>query len=227
VDTLRVRDLKYSGFVESGIQDWLHLFSYEFAYGKSYLLNAELGKGAWALCWIIGGMLKPDYGEIRQRDDSYTQKERYRDAWFVVRSEAEGFRANHRTVKKHIQHGLKTVQNQYLRSEEEIIARFLLTPERYVRPIRPLSHERWRASCAIGLAHSKKIFCFPYVEYLRPYLIEEYYNLWLKSMIDLLRDSGALVLVPAIATGAAATLCDEVVQVARIMDYPASPFSQP
>jgi hypothetical protein len=212
---LKVETVSFSGEVDRGILDWITHFSCEFSFGKSYLLDAELGKGAWALSWIIGGLLKPAYGEITKGNNVYHPDERLKDSWFVYKSEFIGFRARHRTVKSHIQRALRANPNPYLRTEQEIIDHFLLTPQRYERPIRTLSHEGWRASCAIGLAYGKKIFCFPYVEYLRPYLIEEYYDLWLKKMVDLLRNSGALVLIPALAMGKAVELCDDIIPIRR------------
>lgn len=220
--TLTVKSFSYSGSVDHRIHESITHFSHEFSFGKSYLLGAELGKGAWALCCFIGGLLKlkkppySDYGEILSDGAPYSQEARLRDSWFVRRSEFMGFRAGHRTVKSYIQRGLKSNPNPYLSSEQDYIDRFFLTyPQRYDRPVRQLSHEGWRASAAIGLAHGKKIFCFPYVEYVRPYLIEEYFDLWLKTMVDLLRDSGALVLIPALATDLTRKLCDEVVPIRR------------
>lgn len=113
-------------------------------------------------------------------------------------------------MSSQIRHGLRTCHNQYLQSEAEIIERFKLTSERYHRPMRQLSHEAWRASCAIGLAQGKKIFCFPYMDHK---MIDEYHDLWLKEMIDLLRDSGALVLIPSVATQSSKKLCDEIISV--------------
>jgi hypothetical protein len=191
----------------------VHEFSGEFSFGKSYLLDANLNKGAWALSRIIGGALTPDRGEITKDGISYGQKVRHQEAWFVRESEYSGFRAGSKTVKTHLQHGLKNNPAPFLPSEQTFIEQFMLTPERYDRAIRQLSHEGWRASCAIGLAHGRKIFCFPSIEYVRPYLIEDYFDLWLKAIVDLLSDSGALVLIPAIATGLAANLCDEIVSI--------------
>jgi hypothetical protein len=214
MSTLKLEMISFHGFVERYIGDSINHFSHDFEFGRSYMLNAELGNGAWALSWIIGGLLQPEsYGSITKDGNPYDRDSRLKDAWFVRKSEYMGFRSAHRSVKVHIQRGLKQNQNPYLQTEQEIIARFRLTPQRYERPVRQLSHEGWRASCAIGLAHGKKIFCFPYIEYLRPYLIEDYFDLWLKDMVDLLRESGALVIVPAIATVLSEDLCDEIIHI--------------
>ncbi len=215
---LSMRAITFWGLVDHCIHDWISQFSHDFFYGKSYLLDAELGKGAWALSWIIGGLLNPVHGEILKDGTPFNQNERLKEAWFVRKSEFIGFRAGRRSVKAYVQQGLKKARKPYLQSEQEIIERFYLTPERYGRSVRQLSHEGWRASCAIGIAQEKKIFCFPYIEYVRPYLVEEYYDSWLKPVVDLLRDSGALVLIPAIATPLTEKLCDEVVHIRRPYD---------
>ncbi len=213
MDKLSVRNVHYDGLVNRDVTETLARFSYDFTFGKSYLLDAELGHGAWALCWMIGGAIMREAGEIKRDQHSYSQKERLNAAWFVRFSEFKGVRASHRTVQAHVRQGLKVANNPYLRSEQEIIAHFNLAPERYNRAIRSQSSEGWRASCAIGMAYGKQIFCFPYLEYLRPGFVDEYHALWLKNMFDLLRDSGALVLIPARAVHLARTLCDEIVRI--------------
>jgi len=63
-----------------------------------------------------------------------------------------------------------------------------------------------------------------FFEHLRPFshkflfgksyeheFIESYFDLYLKEMIDFLRDSGARILIPAILTPLGDKLCDEVV----------------
>lgn len=220
MDTLTLKDVTYDGRLDpkmrTAIYDQLRPLSYEFTFGRSYLLDAELGKGAWSLCWMIGGLLEPGEqgagrGIILRNGAPYPRQQRENDAWIVRTSEFKGFWARHKTTRMHIQQGLKSNPAPYFRSEEEYVEHFHLSLARFDRPIRQLSHEGWRASCAIGVAHGKEVFCFPYLEYVRPYFIEDLYHSWLKEMIDLLRDSGALVLIPAIARKGAETLCDEIV----------------
>lgn len=164
------------------LQEYLHWFTGEFTFGKSYLIDAELGKGAWALTWLIGGLLKPDLdvAQILLDGQPYPEEARLRDTWFIRRSEVLTFRGSHRTLKNWIQRDLKAHPGPVVPTEAELIERFKLTSERFDRKVRQFSHEGWRASAAIGAAFGKKIICFPYVEFCRPWLIEEYYDLWLK-----------------------------------------------
>lgn len=221
--TLSVSKVNYNGYIGKqpieSVRDRLTWFTYDFNFGKSYLLHGELWDGGWALSQMIAGLLEPDtvivqseYGQILLDGVQYPTAQRKKDVWVVPRSEIKRFGLfQNMTVQEQIHHGLKNNPHPYLKSENEYIERFGLTPERYTRPFTMLSHERWRANCAVGLANGKKIFCFPYIEYVRPEFIEEYYDLWFKDIVDVLRDSGALVLIPARAEGAAAKLCDEIV----------------
>ncbi len=216
METLRVQDVRFEGVINPRaahlVSEKLRTISYVFTFGKSYLLDSGLGEGGWALSWIIGGVFNPEFGEITRNDLNYSQEERKRDAWCVRHSiiKVQRFSFREPTVGEQIQYGLRTIHNQFLTSEQEIMKRFRLTPERYIRPLRQLSHEAWRASCAIGLANGKNIFCFPYID---PEFIEDYYGIWLKEMLDLLKDSGALILFPARAKKSTEGLCDEVVSV--------------
>ena len=216
MEVLDSYNLRFEGTINPGashlVHEKLRSFSHAFSYGKSHLLDSGLGEGGWALSWILGGILDPDFGEITRNDLNYAVEERRKDAWCVRhdRIKVRRFSFREPTVREQIQYGLKTVSGQYLKSEQEVMERFHLTAERYVRPLRQLSHEAWRASCAIGLVNGKRVFCFPYMD---PGFIEDYYKIWLKEMLDLLTDSGALVLFPARAKKAAQGLCDEIVPV--------------
>lgn len=215
MDMISVKDVVFQGVINPKAQEPvienLRPFSHEFSFNKSFLLDSKLGDGGWALSWMIGGLIEPKFGSILKNNIVYKASERKMDSWCVRVSEIKKFGVlGNQKVSSQIQHGLKTSQNQHIKLETEIIKHFHLTSERYQRPIRQLSHESWRASCAIGLAHGKKIFCFPYIDQR---LIEDFYDLWLKEMVDLLRDSGALVLIPAVATQFAEKLCDEIIPV--------------
>ena len=222
MQTLSVKEINYYGFVSKRdqVSNRLTWFSHDFQFGKSYLLHGELWDGGWALSQIIAGLLEPNvepaHAQILLDGVPYPTAQRKKDVWVVPRSEIKRYGLfQNMTVQEQIQHGLKNNSQPYLKSENDYIEHFRLTPERYTRPFRMLSHERWSASCAVGVANGKKIFCFPYINYVRPEFIEEYYELWFKAQVDLLRDSGALVLIPALAEGVAATLCDEIVPMRR------------
>jgi ABC-type multidrug transport system ATPase subunit len=214
MDTLSVENLEFQGSMYPRwlTFEYLKPFSYDFTFGRSYLLASSPGTGAEALSFLVGGRLQPHSGTIKRNGVEYTQADRKRDAWIIWLDQINRFGVwNNQTVGWQIRHGLRTFNNGVFHTEAEVIERFLLTEERYNRSLRQLSHERWRASCAIGFVHGKRIFCFPHINQYEHQFIEHYFDAYLKGMIDLLRDCGALVLIPAILTPLADKLCDEVV----------------
>jgi len=220
VDIISVHDIEFRGIISNEFgrtfTEYLHPFSYDFMFGRSFLLDTTPGQGGWAVSWIIGGELETDSGLIYRNGTHYTSNERKKDAWLVRKSEIRNFWPRHQTVQTQIQHGLRTVHNPYFRSEEEFKRSFQLTDERYKRPFRKLSHEAWRASCAVGLANGRTIFCFPYVGET---IIKENFELWFKRIVDLLKDSGSLILIPSKATSETENLCDEVILVDKTASH--------
>jgi hypothetical protein len=185
-------------------------FSYDFTFGQSFLLDSERYGYGETLNWIIAGQISEDSGLIEKDNIYFHRKDRKKEVWFVRESTVRPYIFSFRepSVKDQIQYGLKTFKNQSFTDEQSVIKIFKLTPERYQRPLRVLSTEKWRASCAIGFVNGKRIFCFPYME---ERFIEDYYDSWLKEMIDFLARSGALVLIPTAITDVTRKLCDRVV----------------
>jgi hypothetical protein len=182
-------------------------FSYNFIFGKSYLLHSKPYRGAEALSWIISGRVAQASGNILLNGKSYLPERRRQDSWFVHYDEIKRWGWLRQSVGTQIRFALKNNANPILETEAEIIEHFRLTPERLPRKLTQYSHEAWRASCAIGFALGRKIFCFPYLHYLS----RDFKDLWLKDMLDLLTAHGALVLVPAFYDWETIGLCDEVV----------------
>ncbi|MBK8025637.1 MAG: hypothetical protein IPK19_30655 [Chloroflexi bacterium] len=213
---ISIRGLSFQGEIKSKgrrlVSEKLVGFQAIFQFGRSYLLNASVGDGAWALSWIVGGELQEQSGKLELDGNLYTRADRRKAAWLVRFSEIRRFGLFSTSVEAQIRHGLfdTSSQDRYRGSERQIREDFNLTPGRYRRPLSQLSSEAWRASCAIGLANGKKIFCFPHMDYLRPNFVDEYRHLWLEDTLTYLKKSGALVLFPAMLTPANDGLCDEV-----------------
>jgi hypothetical protein len=211
MDVINLQNVAYN---PSKSTPWHSLTSITCAltFGKAYLLDGWQWDGGETLSWIIGGVIEPSYGKLSKNGSPYVLSERQDESWCIRKSTVKAIKFPFRqlSVRDYVRHGLKTAANSHFKSEEEIVRQFMLTPERYKRPLRTLSHEQWRASCAIGAAHGKKIYCFPY---LGPDFVNRNYPQWFKRLIDLLKDIGALVLVPTTAIGVkcAKTLFDQAV----------------
>lgn len=213
MNTLIVKNVSYHGEVWGYTYEVLEHFSHEFHFGKSYLLNAEIGHGALALAWMIGGAVEQETGTIEVNGEAYSTASRRQDAWLVRTTEIKRFGMITQSVKAQVRQGLRKTGKPYSLSETEIMQRLSLSPERYTRTLRQFSSEGWRASCAIGLAHGKTIFCFPpfFYSYSDNGRYVADHRLWLDMLLDILKSVGALVLFLAPLTDATDGLCDEVI----------------
>jgi hypothetical protein len=181
-------------------------FSHEFTFGKSYLLHSKPYRGAEALSWIISGIVKPIGGQILLNGKGYPVEQRRQDSWCIRYDEIKKWGWLRQSVQAQLSFALKHNPTPKL-TEQEIIRQFWLSPALLPRYSTQYSHEGWRASCALGFALGKKIFCFPYVDYLS----RMFKDFWLKDMLDFLTAHGALVLFPGFYDWETVGLCDEVV----------------
>lgn len=205
MNTLTVNHLTYNQPAKQSRFAPLRFFSYEFKFGRSYLIT-EAAEGS-TLSWIIGGGLDPRTGQILLDGKSFDRFSRQRAAWLVRCAEIKRFGVFNQSVQAQIQHGLNTYPTL---SHQDIIERFYLTPDRYRRKLSQLSNEAWRASCAIGFTNGRRIFCFPSVENS---FLKEYGQLWLERLLAFLKSIGALILIPTQTATGITNLCDEIVSV--------------
>ena len=218
MDTLNVQELTYQkpnhhSSNTTSPSNWGDLgnlanFSYMFEFGKSFLLNTKTDGATWTLSWIIGGLLEQNNGSIKKNGFLYPKLERRKHTWCVRHEPTPKNLLWEKSVATQIRDGLKTVNGQYIQNEQELFERFHLSPDRYNRSLNQLSSEAWRASCAIGLAYGKNIYCFPYIspEYLDQYT-------WFQETIKLLTETGSLVLFPGKIKKSTESWFDEVITI--------------
>ena len=211
---LSIHALEYTGKLPRYGHAKAHLkpVSYVFEFGKSYLLNGSIGEGAVALNLIIGGVLKPSRGNILLDDVTVDQTDLRQLSWYVRQDEIRRWGLFPMTVREQLIHGIRKYRGSCLNTVDQIAAQFQLTSPRMERRLTQLSHESYRASSAIAVANGYRIVCYPHAD-TRPGLIDEYYDLWLKSNITALKACDILVLFPANAHNKALTLCDEIVEI--------------
>ena len=210
---ITVQDLSFQGKIPAtrdGIFQQINDFSYSFEFGKSYLLDDGKGYSGWALSWIVGGALRQTRGEIFLDEQIYPQSQRQQQSWLIRHHDIKRFGLFSMSVKAQIEAGLRHA-NPYHLSLEELKDLFRLT-SRITRPVAQLSAEAWSASCAIGLAHGKRVFCFPSLKHWRPGLIDEYRHLWFEDHIRHLTARNCLVLIPAPVTDHSHAVVDEIVR---------------
>lgn len=211
MNKIKLVDVQFSGRFENKLSGHLTSIDYEFDFGKAYLIEGSKNFASWILSWLISGKIEPDSGNILLDDVTETQTKIREQSWAVRYDQIKQWGLFDKTIGWQVRVGLQSQLVTNGSSEEEIIEAFKLTPERYNRKLSQLSNEAWRASCAIGYAYGKRVFCFPDMDYLSPNFVKEYRKLWLEDMLRFLTTSNALIIMPSSFSDPLDGLFDEVV----------------
>jgi len=73
------------------VNGWFHDFSYEFEFGKSYLLTSLETQQNETLSYLISGLAEPSKGSLLLDERPYTHQQRRQDSWLVRRDEIKRF----------------------------------------------------------------------------------------------------------------------------------------
>ena len=99
------------------------------------------------------------------------------------------FSSRRKTVRTLILEGVK---RHPTRSVQEIVEMFKLAPERLDRPVCFTGNERFRSMAAIGYAHNKEVFCFPWLSQE----MTEYYGNNISWCLDALVQENKFIILP-------------------------------
>ncbi|ULO04869.1 ATP-binding cassette domain-containing protein [Paenibacillus sp. 19GGS1-52] len=142
-------------------KDKLEHFSYQFMPGKTYAIVSDPGKGGSALSYLMSGRANRYYGKISIDGNKIDNIQMGSYGWYIgdeVHSNASLFKKS-MTVREQLEMGTSE-----LHTVDKLIETFELAPSRLDRSMKHISNERWNASVAIGLAHEKQVFCFPWLD---------------------------------------------------------------
>ncbi|MCE3202637.1 hypothetical protein [Paenibacillus sonchi] len=141
-------------------KDSLEHFSYRFIPGKTYALVNNIGEGGWALSYLLSGREKGYKGVISIDGNKIERGLLGSFGWYVgegIQSKAPFYKKS-LTVREQLEIGTSEEH-----TVDKLIKAFELAPSRLDRDMKHISNERWNASIAIGLAHEKQVFCFPWL----------------------------------------------------------------
>jgi len=207
---LSVQNLSFDKYLKyyliGKIRENIHIFNYNFEFGKIYCINSNLGDGGWGISWAISGQFKLTKGQIKLDNKILSFKELQKLSWGVgLDGEAFSFFEN-KTTRNLINKGL--TRNDNFTTVEQIAKNFMLTNERLDNNFKFLSGERWRASIAIGFANKKKIYCFPWI---KPEILIMYKDLWFKNILEYLKKENYLIIIPTINRDIIKDMFDEAI----------------
>ncbi|MFE6796497.1 P-loop NTPase family protein [Paenibacillus chitinolyticus] len=211
IDMVRVKDLTVLGDPKLAnygqMRDYCENFSYEFRGGHVYGIIGECGSGGWVLSYFFTGREKAQSGTLYLNNvlaaDSSVLAEY---GCYVGESTISRKLFGGMTVRQQIEKGLKQTNKFTL---NELVEWFELSSSRLDRNIEHISNERWNASIAIGLAHGKTLFCFPWLN-----------TAWIHSLksritasVKILKDQGAITIIPTAKTEALNNIADYSVDI--------------
>lgn len=184
--------------------DKLSSFSYSFKEAHVYGIISQPGGGAWALSYLLAGRVRKYSGTIIMNGEKANGGLLESNSVYV----GEGLQAgrwiwsiNRKTILEQLEEG----DSSY--SVGELIELLDLSDSRMDRSIQYISNERWNASVAIGLAHSRQLFCFPWFD-----------SAWksinrgrLKHCAEVLRANKKIMIIPSDSTLYLENIVDEII----------------
>lgn len=185
-------------------------FNHVFKKGRSYGIIGQCGEGGWGLSYNLIGREQFITGEIKIDGNIITLAELRKIGWYVgegIPNRRLFLKSN--SVINQLQEAIKQNPNGATHSIEEIIKIFNLSQDRLNLKLEELSWERWRASVAIGYAYGKQIFCFPWMS--TGWINDLILNSSIHICIEVLKSSGAIIILPTQMAESLDFFVDEVV----------------
>lgn len=179
------------------MRDYCNNFSCKFVGGGVYGVIGDCGDGGWTLSYVLVGLNKFHKGSIEINGELADQEKLQQFGCYVgqgIHVKGNwGFRKNE-GVAKLLSQGIDSGKCP-LGSVYEIVEMFSLSKERLSKSIQQYSGERWRASIAIGFAHGKRIYGFPWLNarWLEKYIVSMN---GFDEILRILRKNGSIVLIP-------------------------------
>ena len=183
--------------------------SYRFRKGNVYGLVSDFGCGSWGLTTCLGGRGdRNDSGKVLLNGQMVKSQQLSQYAAFVAeRVIPEVCSADaSRSARECIGDALRLSGQAF--TPEEIKSAFQLSDERFDRPLAQTSGEIWPISIAIQFALGKDIFCFPW---MNMHDISRFRGMWDMGIIQYLRESQKIVLVPTSQKKAVKKMCDHLI----------------
>lgn len=183
--------------------------SYRFRKGNVYGLVSDFGCGSWGLTTCLGGRGdQNDSGKVLLNGQKVKSQQLSQYAAFVAERVIPEVNSTGalRSARECIGDALRLSGQAF--TPEEIKSLFGLSDERFDRPLAQTSGEIWPISIAIQFALGKDIFCFPW---MNMHDISRFRGLWDMGIIQYLRESQKIVLVPTSQKKVVRKMCDHII----------------
>lgn len=166
---------------------------YKFSAGINRLYG-EIDSGVFGISYLISM-----YNSVN-KDLIYGQPEANVDENIVPLSELTKYACyldesyplfkTRKSVRKMVSLGLK--KNKSIENCEQLRDMFMISKDRFERPLYGVGNERFKAMAAIAYAFNKEIFCFPWLSKNR----FDYFRRNMTDLLDILASLNKIVIVP-------------------------------
>ncbi|HOF32965.1 MAG TPA: hypothetical protein PK624_03965 [Spirochaetota bacterium] len=219
--SISLQNISYNGiikhFTSGKTYQEINNFSTNLQFGKIYCLDTLLEDDCWGISWILTGKIKSDKGNIFLDDNHISDSELKKIGCTIGFTGYEkyllGIRLPQKSVFYIINDSLKA--SKTISSIDELINIFCLTTERMSRNYSTYSGEKWRLSAAIGYMNNKKVFSSYWI---KPEVIMMYKNLWLKSILEFLKENKCIVIIPTHYNENMKDLFDEIINLKDLLN---------
>lgn len=183
--------------------------TYQFKPGKVYGLLSDFGCGSWGLACLGGEFTEHHGGKSLVNDKTISASELYSASAFISENLYSGINdeGDLLTPLLCIEKALSISNEPY--TVEQIKTMFCLSDERFERSLLYSSGEIWLISMAVNFALEKQIFCYPWLNAMDIKRFEAEQKL---GIINLLKNSGKIIIVPSSQKRILKKLCDHIIK---------------
>lgn len=176
-----------------------------FHEGRIYGIWSHCGGGGQAISQLLTGKTPVMREDICIDGRRYAEKKRVEEGWMM----GEGIEGiTQPSIKDQIIQSLKKADLPFYWMD--VVKKFDLSEDNLKKKLNAVGDERWRASAAIGYANGKKLFCFPWLNYvtLKESVIMGA-GFWFYA--NVLREAGATIILPSDNRQILQYITDEVI----------------
>ena len=184
--------------------------SFKLTCGNIYGVISDFGCGSWGLVTCLAGRGTENYSGVIFIDDKqvpFTKLSSY--SCFITETNFFGADTayNKLTTRQCIEKALAIGRQPY--SVSEIKEIFRLSDGRFDRPVTEASGEIWLISAAVNFSLGKDIFCYPWLNEID---IVRFKTACELGILDFLKSSGKIILVPSSQEKVLRKLCDRTMK---------------
>jgi hypothetical protein len=199
IPTERILNVKSPIYGE--YQDYISENTFTFRKGQIYGLVSEFGGGGDAVSWLLSNE-KISVDNVETKSDL---------CWCLCKPlYSKGLIKTEQSPRNALEEAIKKYGTY--KDLNEVIDKFHLNPDRLDYKFSKYQDwEKWRISLAIGCAERKKVFCFSWMDSM--YFYDCMYNSSVFRFFKLLKENGAIVILPTSRKENLYGLADEIIYI--------------